>query len=54
MTTMTELLAEQKHLTNVINRMENKDRLGHEGLDALWKARAELWAVNEQIAARTV
>ena len=50
MTTMTELLAEQKHLTNVINRLENKDRLGYDGLAALRSAREDLWDVKEQIA----
>ena len=49
MTTMTELLAEQKHLTNVINRLENKDRLGYDGLAALRSAREDLWDVERQI-----
>ena len=49
MTTLDELLADQKRLEGLVIWLENKDRLGHEGLDALWKARADLWAVKEQI-----
>ena len=54
MTTLNELLADQKRLEGLVIRLENKDRLGHEGLDALWRARNDLWDVKEQIAARTV
>jgi len=54
MTTLGDLLTQKRHLVTVIIELENKDRLGHEGLDALWKARNDLWDVKEQIAARTV
>ena len=54
MTTLDELLADQKRLEGLVVWLENKDRLGREGVNALGKARADLWAVKEQIAARTV
>ena len=54
MATLDDLLTQKRHLVTVIIMLENKDRLGHEGLDALWKAREDLRAVKEQIAARTV
>jgi len=50
MTTMTELLAEEKRLEGLVIWLENKDRLGHDGLDSLGRAREYLWAVKEQIA----
>jgi len=49
MTTLDDLLTQKRHLVTVIIMLENKDRLGHEGLDALWKARNELWDVERQI-----
>jgi hypothetical protein len=54
MATLNELLADQKRLEGLVVWLENKDRLSHDGLNALGKARADLWAVKEQIAARTV
>jgi len=54
MTTLDDLLTQKRHLVIVIIMLENKDRLGHEELDALGRAREYLWAVNEKIAARTV
>ena len=50
MTTMTELLADQKRLEGLVIWLENKDTLGRDGINALGRARAELWAVKEQIA----
>ena len=49
MTTLDELLSQKRHFETVITGLENKDRLGHEGLDALWKARNDLWDVERQI-----
>ena len=54
MTTLDELLADQKRLEGLVVWLENKDRLGREGVNSLGKARADLWAVKEQIAASTV
>ena len=50
MTTLNELLADQKRLEGLVIWLENKDRLGYDGVNALGMARAELWAVKEQIA----
>jgi len=50
MTTLNELLADQKRLEGLVIWLENKDRLGYDGVNALGRARAELWAVKEQIA----
>ena len=49
MTTLTELLADQKRLEGLVIWLENKDTLGRDGINALGRARAELWAVREQI-----
>jgi len=49
MTTLDDLLTQKRHLVTVIIMLENKDRLGHEWLDALWKARNDLWDVERQI-----
>ena len=54
MATLTELLADQRRLEGLVVWLENKDHLCHGGLNALGMARADLWAVKEQIAARTV
>ena len=50
MATLNELLADQKRLEGLVVWLENKDRLGREGVNSLGKARADLWAVKEQIA----
>ena len=50
MTTLDDLLTQKRHLVTVIIMLENKDRLGYDGVNALGRARAELWAVKEQIA----
>ena len=50
MTTLDDLLTQKRHLVTVIIMLENKDRLGHEGLNALSQAREDLRAVNEKIA----
>ena len=49
-TTPDDLLKQKRHLVTVIIGLENKDRLGHDGLDLLRKTRADLRAVKEQIA----
>ena len=49
MTTLDDLLTQKRHLVTVIICLENKDRLGYDGLDALWKARNDLWEVKRQI-----
>ena len=50
MTTLTELLADQKRLEGLVVWLENKDTLRRDGINALGKARADLWDVKEQIA----
>ena len=48
---MDKLIEEQQRLQRFVRWMESRERkLGHDGLDLLRKARAELRAVKEQIA----
>jgi len=49
MATLDDLLTQKRHLVTVIIMLENKDHLGHDGLNALGKARADLWDVKGQI-----
>ena len=52
---MDDRIEEQHRLQRFVRWLENREsKLGHDGLDLLRKTRADLRAVNEQIAARTV
>ena len=47
---MDKLIEEQQRLQRFVRWMESRERkLGHDGLDLLRNARADLRAVNEQI-----
>jgi len=55
MTTLDELIEEQQQLQRFVIWMEKRElHLRQDGLSVLDWARADLRAVNEQIAARTV
>ena len=49
MTTLNELLAEEKRLTYVIDRLANRSRLNHVQLVDLGRARADRSEVRRQI-----
>ena len=49
MTTLSELLAEEKRLTYVIDRLANRSRLNHVHLVDLGSARADRSEVRRQI-----